>query len=181
LAALFPLRRSVTPEQFEGASRAWAAFSSPDPMTLATIAASDSTPALPYLSAALRRHLEQFPSHRDGLNRTERQALQAVADGPCTLLEAFLANQQKEDPLFMGDSTFALCVRGLAGCREPLLRVAEDGEGMKRTLHLTDAGRRVLSGGADHMGLNGIDRWLGGVHVCSPESVWRWDGWGVTR
>ena len=41
-------------------------------------------------------------------------------------------------------------------------------------LRLTAAGRRVLAGRADHVALNGIDRWVGGVH---PQGAarWRWD------
>ena len=33
---------------------------------------------------------------------------------------------------------------------------------------------QVLNGDADHVILNGIDRWLGGVHVTT-RSLWRWD------
>src|ERR687897_330478 len=37
------------------------------------------------------------------------------------------------------------------------------------------AGQRVLRGEADHVALNGIDRWVGGVYLRGPESPWRWD------
>ena len=40
---------------------------------------------------------------------------------------------------------------------------------------LTDAGRRVLDGAADHVALNGIDRWIGGVHLVGRDVPWRWD------
>jgi hypothetical protein len=33
----------------------------------------------------------------------------------------------------------------------------------------------VLAGEADHVRLNGIDRWLGGVHLEGDEAAWRWD------
>ena len=39
----------------------------------------------------------------------------------------------------------------------------------------TDTGREVLEGRADHMALNGIDRWLGGVHLKGGKVAWRWD------
>jgi hypothetical protein len=42
-------------------------------------------------------------------------------------------------------------------------------------LRLTAAGGRVLRGQADHVALNGIDRWVGGVHLRGPEARWRWD------
>ena len=35
-------------------------------------------------------------------------------------------------------------------------------------LALTDDGARVLAGEADRVALNGIDRWLGGVHSSRP-------------
>ena len=42
-------------------------------------------------------------------------------------------------------------------------------------MRLTAAGRRVLQGDADHVALNGIHRWIGGVHLAGPDSPWRWD------
>jgi len=40
---------------------------------------------------------------------------------------------------------------------------------------LTDAGLRVLSGSEDHVRLNGIDRWLVGIHLQGAEAAWRRD------
>ena len=42
-------------------------------------------------------------------------------------------------------------------------------------LALTDAGRRVLEGAEDHVALNGVERWIGGVHLVGREVPWRWD------
>jgi hypothetical protein len=43
-------------------------------------------------------------------------------------------------------------------------------------LRPTPAGRRVLRGEADHVALNGIDRWVGGVHLHGTAAArWRWD------
>jgi hypothetical protein len=39
---------------------------------------------------------------------------------------------------------------------------------------LTDAGRSVLAGRLDRVAC-GIDRWLGGVHLQSGSTMWRWD------
>jgi hypothetical protein len=41
-------------------------------------------------------------------------------------------------------------------------------------LKLTDVGRRVLAGRADHVTLNGVDRWIGGVHLRGHRVRWRW-------
>ncbi len=40
---------------------------------------------------------------------------------------------------------------------------------------MTETGRAVLDGEADWIKLNGIDRWLEGVHLHGAESRWRWD------
>jgi hypothetical protein len=40
---------------------------------------------------------------------------------------------------------------------------------------VTDIGSRVLDLRDDHVKLNGIERWLGGVHLKSTDAVWRWD------
>ena len=33
----------------------------------------------------------------------------------------------------------------------------------------------MLDGGADHVALNGVDRWIGGVHLQGRAVPWRWD------
>ena len=42
-------------------------------------------------------------------------------------------------------------------------------------LELTDPGARVLAGRAHHVQLNGIDRWIGGVHLVGRDVRWRFD------
>jgi hypothetical protein len=169
LAALFPNRVPVTEAQFALARQAWEAFTAPGPGALLALARSD-TSALPYLRAALLRHLEQFPSTSNGLNRTERQLLQTVAAGAATIRDAFLAVQEMEDPVFLGDSIFEQYAHTLANCREPLLLI-DNG-----AVHLTPTGNDVLAGRSDHVALNGADRWLGGIHLAASHRIWRWDG-----
>jgi hypothetical protein len=40
---------------------------------------------------------------------------------------------------------------------------------------LTATGSAVLAGDRDHVGLNGIDRWIGGVHLAGDAVSWRYD------
>ncbi len=107
----------------------------------------------------------------------------------------FAAVQQREAAPYMSDAVFFdLYVAPLCADREPLLSVrteageASDGfarmnaateasraEFNHQRLHLTDAGRAVLAGEADHLELNGIDLWRGGVRLHRDEYVWRWD------
>jgi hypothetical protein len=63
--------------------------------------------ALPFLAAALRRHLEEFPSVDNGLSSTERQALTVLQEqGPLPAHRVFVAAQSMEPPVFMGDRSF---------------------------------------------------------------------------
>jgi hypothetical protein len=168
LAALWPARRAVSDQQFALAEAAWTAFCSTDPTDIEALLAAD-TSALPFLAGALRRHLQQFPSVENGLARTERQILRAASEGHHTFATLFAADQGMEERIFMGDGFFQRWVRGLIECRHPLLSVAD---GVYR---VTGLGRDALAGTVDHLRLNGINRWLGGVHLSGHDALWRWD------
>ena len=65
----------------------------------------------------------------------------------------------------------------MAHARIPLLDLARADRPVDRHtgLRLTDAGAQVLAGVADHVTLNGIDRWIGGVHLHGDHAPWRWN------
>ena len=183
LAERFAARRPVTDAQLSLGEDAWNAFRSPDPHAIEALLGRD-TSALPFLGAALRRHLEQFPSTQNGLSRSERQALEALADGPLSAGEAYRrAHHGLEDVVWLGDSSFFSYLEDLSAGDAPLVahedgapfRVPRDADPAALRVALTDAGRDVLAARADRVRLNGIDRWLGGVHLRGREAAWRWD------
>ena len=174
LAARFAEREPVTDAQLALGRAAWAAFRSPDPREIERLVAGD-TSALPYLGPALVRHLEQFPSTVNGLSRSEQQALEEIDAGAHTLGDAFVAHQRREEPFWTGDATFFTWLDGLARDAHPLLVLGDGSSEMARPVSLTEAGHRVLAGRDDRVRLNGIDRWLGGVHLAGHEAAWRWD------
>ncbi len=127
LHALFDGRREATDEKLDLAGRAWEAFRSPDP-TRVSMLLDEDTSALPLLGLALLRHLQQFPSTENGLSRSERQALEAISGGKVVLREAYIAShQEREDPVFLGDTAFASYLEDLSAAEEPLV-VFEGGE-----------------------------------------------------
>jgi hypothetical protein len=156
LASLWPARRRVRSTHVTLGARAWKAFTSPDPLAVRELVATD-TSALPFLRPALERFLEEFPSPPDGLSRTERQLLRAVAAGNTTFETVFRANQEQEAAPFLGDTVVQNRIDGLTRARMPLLTPPP--------ITLTEAGQRVLAGEADARELNGLDRWLGGVRL----------------
>jgi hypothetical protein len=167
LAALWPKRHAVSETEYAVASRAWRAFCSPDPTEIEQVLSSD-TSALPFLAGALRRHLQQFPAVESGLARTERQILRVAAEGGHTFATLFCAEQGLEERIFMGDTSLRRWIRGLIECRHPLL---QSDQGVYR---LTSLGREALAGKIDQVRINGINRWLGGVHLSGNETMWRW-------
>lgn len=184
LSSLADTRLRVSDAQFRLARMAWSAFTSSDPTAVERVVKHD-TSALPFLAAALRRHLEQFPSAGSGLSRTERQILAVLREHdslPATKL--FFTVQQAEDPLFMGDSSFYRILKEMAFAGSPLIHIEDPGQLdskdftkniARSSITITEIGQRVVDGKADHIKLNGIDRWLGGVHLNAAEAAWRWD------
>ncbi|MDF1552960.1 MAG: DUF1835 domain-containing protein [Deferrisomatales bacterium] len=191
LAGLREQQVPVSDRQLLLGRAGWAAFRSPDPRALLPFLEEDIS-SLPFLEPALRRHLEEFPSTGDGLSRSERQALAAVAGGARTPGEVFRAAQDMEEARFMGDWSFWKVLEGLLDGPHPLLATgsghpfrypprAEGDDGFRRqSLALTPDGGSVLEGRANRLARQPVDRWLGGVHLAPGLPRWRWDGEGST-
>jgi hypothetical protein len=189
LAGLFPSRTPIAAAELELGRAAWTAFRSADPEDLEAVRTGDCD-ALPFLAAALQRHLEQFPSTRSGLGRTEERILETTArltagddengGRGCTPVDLFRVDQAIEERPFLGDTVFfAYVLRLASGIRQPLLRLerADAGDSFAQaTLRPTPDGLQVHAGEADAVELNGIDRRLGGVHLVGPQARWRWNG-----
>lgn len=180
LASLFPTRRPIAEEQFLLAQRAWSAFRAPAPLGLVDLLHAD-TSALPFLPLAVRRLLEEYPAVENGLSRTEAMILDQLAKKAASLPILWVESQMREEALFMGDNTYFLYAEGLTKGARPLARwvgksISNAGRPRPsaRILEITDTGRAVLSGEADAIHLNGIDRWYGGVHLTGSEAEWRW-------
>jgi len=166
----------LTPAALELATRAWAAFRAPAPEGLGAIAAA-RLGELRFLGEAFDRLGREYPATRDGLSLTERRVLAAVADGAPDAGTAFVQAQARETRPYMGDSTCFARMDRMAEGPYPLLRLDPPGRPVQRAtpVHLTDSGALVLAGQADQVALNGIDRWIGGVHLHGHHVPWRWD------
>jgi hypothetical protein len=178
LAPLLETRQPIGPEQYDVASRAWRAFRDSDPRALEAVLASD-TEALPFLGPALRRHLEEFPSTRDGLSRSERRLLELADHAPLDLWSGFRRMHEGETAFYLADLSFWYMAQALSKTSPALVALdvatPEPGQMPRGAVSLTDSGRAVLSGAADRVRLCGVDRWLGGVHLQGHGPLWRRD------
>ncbi|MEP7022258.1 MAG: hypothetical protein ABJB47_00260 [Actinomycetota bacterium] len=166
----------LTTAALEHATRAWAAFRAPTPEGLGAIAATRST-ELRFLAEAFDRLSREYPSTRDGLSLTERRVLAAIADGAPDAGAAFVRATSRDTRPYLGDTWCFAIIDRMARAAAPLIAAPPTGQPIARgtRVRLTDAGTRVLSAHADHVDLNAIDRWIGGVHLNRHHAQWRWD------
>jgi hypothetical protein len=175
---------ALSQDQIREAAALWEAFraAAPDAVSIAAHTSGE----LPEVRASFARLLAEYPATIDGLGHIERSALFAVRDGAITPGLAFRHYQQTEALPFLGDLGFFHRMDALQNCASPLLHGLPNGgiaqaartnmsvEYAHTPIELTDVGHAVLERGADFVALNGIDRWIGGVHLTN-ENVWRYN------
>jgi hypothetical protein len=188
LASLFPARQPVTDKQMALATLAWQAYCSSNPSDIENVLQRDTSP-LPFLRAALQAHLKRFPSTRNGLGRIENRALEIMDEGLNSFSELFSRFGDAESVYGLGDAQFWLALQRMSAARSPLLEIENDGgkngeHGQqvltpeivrKARFKMTALGQSVLKGETDFVVLNGIDLWLGGVHLHDKNNLWRWN------
>jgi hypothetical protein len=164
---------SLGDDALEVASDAWQALRRDEPVELERIAKTQSTD-LRFVGEAFDRLSREYPSTRDGLSLTQRRILAAVAEGAAAAGEAFVEAARRETRPFLGDTFAFRTIRRLAEGRTPLLELGDAPVNGKTRIGITESGRAVLGGEADYVELNGLDRWIGGVHL-DGHAGWRWD------
>ena len=183
---LYDKRVDVASSMLDTARRAWQAFRSSDPRDLERVARG-GTDAMEFLELSLWRHLEELPSTRNGLSRSESQVLEAVSQGPLTFHELFKRVANREERIFCGDAIMARYIERMSLTDAPLIaytsgdridapRTEEDSRAFRNAeMALTTAGRNVLACETDWIAAGGSDRWLGGVHLEGAHAPFRWD------
>jgi hypothetical protein len=191
LASLFWARQQVTDKQMALAVSAWKAYCSSDPSKVESILKTD-TSRLTFLKPALQAHLRRFPSTKNGLGLIENRALELIDEGLHGFIDLFRRFGEAESVYGLGDAQFWLALQRLSTAQKPLLAIvngnnysgenSENSQQMltveivsKARLKLTLLGRSVLNAETDFITLNGIDLWLGGVHLHEKNKVWRWN------
>ncbi len=185
LASLFTGRAQLKVADLQLASSAWQAYCSPNPTAIEELLDTDMS-ALPYLRAGLRAHLKRFPDVKNGLGKIENIGLELIQRGARDFMDLFSRFGDAAPVYGLGDAQLWLALRRMSGARQPLLTIAGlNGDDRGKSLNpdiarnvgfeITALGQSVLRGEADFVSLNGIDIWLGGVHLQDPETLWRWD------
>jgi len=178
MADLFQYEVPISAQHLALSSKAWAAFTSPNPENWFGLIATD-TSALPFLEGAIVRQLEEYPSSINGLSRTAEQALKVIAKGESKPWKVFVASQALEDRMYLGDSSFWMIIQDLLESTPPLLKLPKgmDWERPPTPEHeliITAEGNAVLAGEKNWLELTETNHWIGGVQLTS-NNIWCWD------
>jgi len=184
-ASLFPARQPITERQLKLGKAAWQSYCSNDPTAIEALLNED-TSAFPFVREAFEAHLRRFPAVENGLGRIENRALQFIDEGADSFSGLFQRFGEAEPVYGLGDAQFWLALKRLIIAVEPLIEVSDIPQASldqpltpeiarKAKFRLTPAGVAVLNNEVDSVTLNGIDQWLGGVHLEISGRSWRWD------
>jgi len=172
-------RRRVDGAQLKQASHMWRAFRSSSPAALERQLRPRRL-SLPGRTRAIERMLQEYPGRRGGLSRLERKLLSVIRTRQEAQAAVAVGSVLRKETV--GDLLLFDMLRNMVTAPYPLLcHAASFTSNVKTykfndaTLALTETGRRVLAGKDDHIALNGIDRWIGGVHLHGHQVPWRWD------
>jgi hypothetical protein len=171
-----PKRTPVSLEAHIRAKRAWAALTSSTPTSY--LHALDTLDEDEPLLVAMSTLIERYPDTVRGLSHWDATLIASIPDAGSDAFNviggAFGANHHHLDPV--GDVYLFWRLQRLAGAalREPLLTLTGDLGAMRHCrVTPTELGRRVRDGKANHVSVNGIDDWIGGVHLrAAAGSPW---------
>lgn len=180
-----PSAMTLEAEQISYSSEVWKAVCASTPERLIALMHEPST-ALPLMRAALDVLPSRYPDVRTGLSGWDQRLLAAVANGGSTEISAarvigdvMSAEISNEDSLALdtvGDSWLYYRLRSLgrSSLAQPLVEANSLTAPMRAANYrLSEAGRAVLDAERNAIELNGIDDWVGGVHVTSDSGdIW---------
>lgn len=173
LAWLWPQRRALGEDVLALARQAWAAYTAPDPRAWAVLAGIQHA-ALPLLSRALARQLQELPGANDGLSLTERLLLRVLASrGELPAGRVFAQLMMQDEPLpYLGDMMFHVLLQPLIHAPHPLLLEGPGESWAQRPLRLTALAEQVLAGQAHWLDHSPAQRWVGGVLINAADRPW---------
>ncbi len=177
MSSLFAFEIPVTPLHLDLASKAWSAFRNNTPLEWRALHETN-TSLLPFLQGAIMRMLQEYPACENGLSRTALQALSIIEQNVTHPGQVFAANQQAEQRIFLGDSSFWAILNDMLSSTPPLLKLSEGTEvtsqiTQNQKLSITAAGKAVLANELNWLDIMPVDRWIGGVHL-TQDRLWCW-------
>jgi hypothetical protein len=155
--------------------RAWTMVTAPEPGGLLAFLREEAA-VYPLLRRALKTIIARYPDEQTGLNYIDWDLLKlSKAHGPkvaTVITHAIIGNAEHLDPV--GDIYLLARLRGLAdpALPHPALSLAGDSFSIRGCeVRVSAAGEDVLAGRKNFVEVNGVDDWVGGVHLDSRAAV----------
>ena len=162
-----PKPRRLDLDDVEELRRAWRIYTSDDPSALSWYAAGGSS--RPGLHRAVSQLIHRYPDVRSGVGVWDQSLLRYVLEeGPAAARVVGFTFGYSESLDCVGDAYLFRRLIGMANARlaSPLISVTGGTRTMRGCeMRLTAFGQSVLSGQANNVHENGIDDWIGGVHL----------------
>jgi hypothetical protein len=131
----------------------------------------DAPATMPFVAAAYQRLLDDLPAPGSGLTLTERQMLSILLEQPTLTARIFTGLLPIEGIEYFGwtsDSYIFRILEEWERCAVPLVRRQDVNQPRFRSIYeITPAGIDALEGRLDHLAVNRIPRWFGGLKIPS--------------
>ena len=188
---LFQSVIEVTLQQTEICRQAWYAFTNGNPEHIVQFNPPDLS-TMPYLKDVFIRLAREFPFKTTGFSQTEYLIVDAVKHKNFTEDDIFAYVQSKEPVAFMSRTVFQHILQHLMDVQYPVLKkqvieqevvlevdgttnISSETKIIKDSkIHTTNYTNQVLNKWVDWIQMNGINRWIGGVHLHDG-NLWRYD------
>lgn len=167
ITKLLGYEEKISSKHLQLAQKAWLAFTAPNPVAWFNLLNEDLY-LFPFLKESVLRMLEEYPNTRNGLSRSEHQALLSISRGIENPHELFKNCQRYEQHKFMGEMIFWKILDEFI--ENNLIHSMKNGQ----ILHITALGRQILNGEINYLHIKPIKRWIGGTKLRN-DSVWCWN------
>lgn len=168
-----PKPRQLNPVEIQTLRRAWKVYTSDDPANLPRYL-SEVGP-MPILRHAMRYLVYRYPDVRSGIGSIDESLLRYTKER--NLKAARIVGDamgHNETPDGIGDQYLfhRLVSMGNEQLKSPLVHVVGNTRRMRRCeVGITTFGQKVLAGETNNVERNGIDDWIGGVHLKDGGTV----------
>ena len=123
---LWQQRQTVNQQQLKLGEQIWNALGESSPLPLYEVTKSKDIKHLPYMGAALQRHLQELPSTRNGLSLTEQLSLEMLNEGGISAGQLFKKLVSDRDPLpWLGDIMYWFILQSMIQVTQPVFEISE--------------------------------------------------------
>lgn len=173
-----PSPKTLSKDKIRYLAKVWDALTAPKPDALLGLIDDRPQRTQNLLQRSLKYLLWRFPDYITGLTYWDNELLKStLAEGPkATRIIAHTIGYHMDNLDWVGDLYLYYRLRRLGDklLKKQLVKLTGKSRKMRDTeVHLTETGQQILDGKVNFVEINGIDEWVGGMHLQSKTNeVW---------